>query len=190
MIRAETTDGQVGTASAPLIVSRVVRAFRLTPALFSPNGDGVLDRVAISFRLTGRASVRLTVRRGARVVAAPLSRALSAGRHRLAWNPFRSTGRVADGRYVAVLRAAGRAGTALIRAPFIADTTPPRMAFVARRPLRVVTSETATLTIVGRRKKISFRAPAGIVSLPTAARHGRVLAHDAAGNRSRPLRLP
>jgi hypothetical protein len=138
----------------------------------------------------GRASVRLTVRRGAQVVAAPLSRELRAGRHRLSWHASRRAGRIADGRYLAVLRAAGRAGTALIRAPFIADTTPPRMAFVARRPLRVVTSETATLTIVRRGKRMSFRAPAGIVSLPAAARHGRVLAHDDAGNRSRPLRLP
>ncbi|MDQ3874569.1 MAG: N-acetylmuramoyl-L-alanine amidase [Actinomycetota bacterium] len=190
VIRAETTDGRVGTASAPLIVSRVLRAFKLTPALFSPNGDRVRDRIAVSFELLRRASVRLTVRRGARIVAAPLARELGAGRHRLRWGASESTGRIADGRYLAVLRAAGRAGRALIRAPFIADTTPPRMAFVARRPLRVVTSETATLTIVRRGKKLSFRAPAGIVSLPTTARHGRVVAYDGAGNRSRPLRLP
>ncbi|MDQ3893463.1 MAG: N-acetylmuramoyl-L-alanine amidase [Actinomycetota bacterium] len=190
VIRAETADGRIATATAPVLVSRLLRRFAAAPAVFSPNRDGRLDRITFSFELARTASVRLTVRQPGRVVAVPLERELEAGEHRLTWDGSRPGGRIQDGRYLAALRVSGETATVSLETAFVSDTRPPTVSLVSRRPLRVRVSETATLTIRLRGRRTRLRVRAGVARLPGAARRGRLVAQDDAGNRSKPLRFP
>jgi hypothetical protein len=189
VVRAEAADGRIATASALVLVSRLLRGFAAVPTLFSPNRDGRLDRIRFSFALARAASVRLTVRQPARVVAVPFSRELEAGEHRVPWDGWRPGGRIQDGRYLAALRVSAEGATVSVETPFVSDTRPPTVSLVSRRPLRVRVSEAATLTIRLRGRRTTIRVPAGVARLPRAAWRGRLVAQDDAGNRSKPLRF-
>jgi hypothetical protein len=173
-----------------LSVNRTLGTVVLTPGAFSPNGDGRLDRLAVTFGLTAPADVRLRIERDGRWVATPVTGSLQTGLQRLAWDGSRSDGRLRDGEYRAVVEATTAAGTIAYGVPFFVDTTAPRVRILPTRGLRIEVSEPATLTLVvdGRALRRDVRR-AGIVRIPWAGtpRRARVVAWDAAGNTSGPV---
>ena len=74
---------------------------RARPAVFTPNGDGQAERTRISFSLTRRATVRVTVLASGTLVKTLLpDRDLPAGRAGISWNGTRDDGSpAADRRY-------------------------------------------------------------------------------------------
>jgi hypothetical protein len=173
-----------------LLVSRLLRSFGARPAAFSPNGDGRFDRLAFSFELAASASVRLEARRRGVAAGTIHDSELGAGRHRLAWDGTTPAGRVADGRYSALLSVSDASAAVSLTTPFTVDTKPPRLSVVSRFPLRVRVGEPATLTVLSRGRRSTLRVRAGIVVLERALRGARIIAEDDAGNRTKALRLP
>jgi hypothetical protein len=162
----------------------------VTPAVFSPNGDGRRDLLRITFSLTLPAEVNVRILRDGRWVASPLSSSLLPGTQRLSWDGMRPSGRLRDGAYSAVVEADDAAGTITFAAPFASDTVAPRVEILPGQPLRLRVSEAAALTLLVdgsslRREvtkpgivRVRWRGPAARV---------RVVAWDTAGNRSRPV---
>ena len=111
--------------------------------------------------------------------------------HRFAWNGARSSGRLRDGTYSAIVEVTdAAAGVLPVPVPFVVDTTAPRVRILPGRPLRIELSEPASLTlrIDGAIVRREVRK-AGVVRIPWsgAARRVRVVALDAAGNSSGPV---
>ena len=187
---AKATNARVANAELQVAVSRTLGGVALTRAAFSPNGDGRVDTIGFRFTLAKPAHVRLRVLRDGKWVATPLSAALPAGAHRLDWDGSKRIGRLLDGVYVAELEATDEVATARAVLPFVSDTRAPAVRIVKRNPLRVEVSEPATLTLrVGGRSHTHVVATAGETTVPKVSRRGgvRVVAWDAAGNRSKPL---
>jgi flagellar hook assembly protein FlgD len=191
VVRARTPAGTEVENVVPLAVTRAVGLVAVTPSSFSPNGDGRNDRLDVSFSLDAPASVGIRIVREGRWVASPLNATYEAGVHRFAWNGARSSGRLRDGTYAAIVEVADlMVGPVAVTVPFVVDTTAPRVRILPGRPLRIEVSEPATLTlridgaIVRRDVK-----KAGIVRIrwSGAARRVRVVALDAAGNSSGPV---
>jgi hypothetical protein len=72
------------------------------------------------------------------------------------------------------------------------DTAAPRLRVLSLAGLRFTLSEPATLALVVNGRRIVKLAKAGALHVPFAGRPTRVtaFAQDAAGNRSRTIRLP
>jgi hypothetical protein len=174
----------------PFTVSRTLGLVSVSPSLFSPNGDGRLDTLAVTFVLTAPADVRVRIVREGRWVASPATGSFLPGTHGVVWDGRRSTGALRDGAYEAVVEAADGVTVASYAVPFVSDTTPPRVRILPGRPLRVEVSEPALLVlrIDGAVRTREVRK-AGIVRIPWpgAARRVRVVARDAAGNTSAPV---
>ncbi len=190
LVTARTASGFEVTRAAPFTVSRSLGLVALSPALFSPNGDGRSDGLTISFSLTVPAEVRIRVVRDGRWVATPLAASYLPGLHRFVWDGRRATGTLRDGSYDAVVEVDDDVAPTSFAKPFASDTTAPRVRILRGRPLRVSVSEAARLTlrIDGAIVKRDVRT-AGTVRIPWrgAARRVRVVALDAAGNTSGPV---
>ena len=175
----------------PLTVSRTLGLAAATPALFSPNGDGRNDALELGFSLTVAADVRIRIVREGRWVASPLFAHYEPGAHRFIWNGARAAGRLRDGDYSAVVEATDSlVGVVRVEVPFASDTIAPRVEFVPSRFIRLEVSEPGRLLlrIDGARLEREVKK-AGVVRVrwEGAARRVRVVAEDAAGNRSKPL---
>jgi hypothetical protein len=170
-----------------LTVSRTLGPVAVTPTVFSPNGDGRRDLLRVTFSLTVPAEVRVRILRDGRWVASPLSSALDAGAHEVVWDGLRVAGRIRDGAYSAVVEVTDAVGTVAFGAPFVSDTSPPRVQILPGRRLLVRVSEPALLVlrIDGTRLRREV-AKAGVVRIPWSgpAMRVRVVAWDEAGNRS------
>jgi hypothetical protein len=190
VVIARTVDDPEVQKVVPLTVSRTLGLVTLAPALFSPNGDGRLDKLDIRFSLAAAASVRVRVLRDGRWIATLVNTSYQAGPQRFTWNGQRASGAIRDGSYVAVLDATDAVGTVAVEVPFVSDSTAPRVEILPGTRLRLRVSEPATLflRIDGVTQKRAARR-AGIVTIPGAgaARSVRVVAHDAAGNASKPV---
>ena len=187
VVRARTATSEEVVASSPLTVSRTLGLVS-APEVFSPNGDGRLDRLDIRFALTAPATVTVRIVRDGRWVASPLvSGALLAGQQRVLWDGSRSHGRLQDGSYTAVVEVADAVGTVSYGVPFASDTIAPRIELLPGRRLRVSVSEPAVLRIWinGEFLRREAKRP-GIVLVRWSEplRRARVVAWDAAGNRS------
>jgi flagellar hook assembly protein FlgD len=192
VVRARTAAGAEVESIVPLAVTRAVGLVAVTPTALSPNGDGKNDSLDVSFSLNAPAAVGIRIVREGRWVATPLNASYEAGVHHIAWNGARSSGRLRDGTYSAIVEVTdAAAGVVPVSVPFVVDTTAPRVRILPGRPLRIQLSEPASLTlridgaIVRREVK-----KAGVVRIPWsgAARRVRVVALDAAGNSSGPVR--
>jgi N-acetylmuramoyl-L-alanine amidase len=189
VITARTPAGVEVQKSVPLTVSRMLGLVALEPVLFSPNGDGRNDILGVSFTLGGPSTVSIKVVREGRWVASPLTASYEAGAHRFEWNGLRSVGRIKDGEYALVLEATDPAvGAVSASVPFTADSTVPRVRFLPARGIRLEVSEPGRLLlrIDGARLEREVKK-AGVVRVPWngAAKRVRVVAEDAAGNRSK-----
>ena len=190
-VRARTATSSEVVQALPLVVSRALGLVSLTPASFSPNGDGRNDTLEISFALTTQAIVDVRIERDGRWVASPvLAASFEAGEHRVSWDGSRSEGRLRDGALQAVVQVATATATVRFGAPFVTDTAAPRVRFVPGGKLRLVVSEPARLEIeIGVRRFQRDVKRTGTVVLGTLPRPGvtvRVVATDAAGNVSAP----
>jgi hypothetical protein len=187
---ARTVDDPEVQKIIPLTVSRTLGLVTLASTVFSPNGDGRLDRLDIRFPLTAAAKVRVRVFREGRWIATAVDADYQAGRRHFVWDGRRASGPIRDGSYVALLEATDHVGAVAVEVPFVSDSTAPRVEILEGTRLRVRVSEPATLVlrIDGATQKREARR-AGIVTIPGAgsARRVRVVAWDAAGNASKPV---
>ena len=187
---ARTATGVSVQKVAPLSVNRTLGLVSAAPVVFSPNGDGRKDRLTLTFALTAPADVRVRIERDGRWVASPLTASYLPGTHFFTWDGARAAGTLRDGEYEAVVEATGEIGTISYGVPFAADSTPPRVRFLAGTGIRLDVSEPAVLTFVvdGQAFRREVKR-AGVVRIPWAgpATRIRVVAWDAAGNSSGPV---
>jgi hypothetical protein len=191
-LTARNGAGKEVRASVGIIVDRTLAGFEAEPPVFSPNGDGRVDRVTFTFVLTAHVDAVLRIYRGKNWVAAPFRGPLESGSQQLTWDGSKRHGRLLDGTYRAVLSVAGPLGTRSQSATFVSDTTPPRLELLSVRPLRFRLSEPATLKLVVNGKRLDQAAPAGIVRLryPFVIKKLTARAEDAAMNRSHVVVYP
>jgi hypothetical protein len=191
-LKARGDDGTEVSSEVSLLVTRTLGFGTVTPALFSPNGDGRADRLRVRFRLLAPATVKVRILRDQVWVATPFAGPLLAGARGVSWDGSKRLGRPVDGSYTAVVEATDELGMSSVTLPFTSDTRAPVLRFLPGPRLRVWVSEPATLVlrIAGRPSHITVAA-AGPVVLP--ARPGtrvHVIAWDGAGNVSLPIRMP
>jgi len=188
VLTARTAAGAELRKILPLHVSRTLGLVAVTPAVFSPNGDGRRDLVRVSFTLAVAADVRVRVFREGRGVLALFASGLLPGVQEVTWDGLRASGPVRDGPYTALVEARDPVGTASFAAPFVLDTAAPVAQVVSGRPLRIRVSEPAALVVRVDGTTIRRQvAKGGVVRVPwdgTPARV-RVVAWDEAGNMSR-----
>jgi hypothetical protein len=188
VLRAYTTTSQEVVTTVPLTVTRTLGLVSVAPASFSPNGDGRHDRLDVRFALAAPATVTVRILRDGRWVASPLiAQSLPAGDRRVVWDGSRSDGMLRDGSYTAVVEVTDAVGTVSYGAPFVADTVAPAVAILPGRRLRVSVSEPATLRIWINGQQLSRevkRPGVVLVRFGGLVRRARVVAWDAAGNRS------
>ena len=190
VVTARTTASAVVQRVVPLTVNRTLGLVEVTPASFSPNGDGRRDRLAVSFSLSAAADVRIRIERDGRWVASPFSGSLFAGAQSFVWDGMRSTGALRDGGYEAIVEAQDEVGEISYGVLFTSDTVSPRLRILPSARLRVDVSEPAVLTLRIDGRALRYEAKrAGIVRIPWrgSARRVRAVAWDAAGNASGPV---
>jgi hypothetical protein len=191
VVTARAPVGAEVQTAVPLTVSRALGLVTATPELFSPNGDGRNDTLEVAFSLTVAADVRVRIVREGRWVASPVTAHFEPGTHRFSWDGQRSTGPLRDGEYSAVVEATDAVvGAVSVAAPFSSDTLAPNVRFLPAKGIRLEVSEAGRLflAIDGARVEREVLKP-GVVRVPWsgAANRVRVVAEDAAGNRSRPV---
>jgi hypothetical protein len=184
------TDGKVTvTKVVPVIVDRTVSNWTVTPPAFSPNGDGRQDSVTFGYRLARETTVRIDVKQATRLAAAVFVGTLAPGAQTLTWDGIAPTGRLADGRYSAVLTTtAPTLGTVARPLALRVDTRPPVLRAVSFSRLRFRIDEAARVTVIADRRRITRSVRAGVFSFGGTARRVRAWALDPAGNLSRTLR--
>ena len=190
VVTARTAAGVSAQKLVPLTVNRTLGLVTVAPTSFSPNGDGRKDLLTLTFSLTAAADAQIKIERKGRWVASPFAGGFAAGPQSFVWDGMRSSGRLRDGEYDAVVEAVGGVGPISFALPFVADSTAPRVRILPGRALRVEVSEPAMLTFVidGRPLKREVKK-AGTVRIPwqEPAARVRVVAWDAAGNSSAPV---
>ena len=189
VVTARTPAGASVQKVIPLSVNRTLGLVTAVPLAFSPNDDGRRDRLTLSFALTAPADVRIRIEREGRWVASPLVASYPAGTQRFVWNGVRAAGLVRDGEYRAVVEASNGVGAISFGVPFAADSTAPRVRILPGHGLRVSVSESSVLTLVVDGQSLKREVErAGVVRIPWSgpATRVRVVAWDAAGNRSGP----
>jgi hypothetical protein len=189
LLSARGDDGTEATSLVSVLVSRTLGSLAVKPAAFSPNGDGKLDRLKVSFSLTAPAEVRVRVLREGKYVTTLANTTLQPGVQRLDWDGAKRIGRLLDGSYETVVEATDPIGRSTLRLPFVSDTHAPVVRILKGKPLRVWVSEPSMLTLRingtplrqealrAGEQRILWNGPAGRV---------RVVAWDAAGNTSLP----
>jgi hypothetical protein len=185
-LSAKAPGGREATADVPLVVTRTLGRVTVGAAIFSPNGDGRGDTLAITVPLAAPASVTVRILRDGRWVATPLSGAFD-GTQVVRWDGSKRIGRARDGAYVVSVEATDAVGTSSVEAPFSLDRTAPVVRVVSASPPVLRVSEPATLALRanGARRTLRIDAPGttrirGIATLRTLV----VVARDDAGNRA------
>jgi hypothetical protein len=185
-LSATGADGRLTTATIPLAVNILTAGLTAGAEVFSPNGDGRLDRLELRFGLAAPTDVRVRVLKDGRWIATVMEGPLLPGPQVVAWDGRKRLGRLVDGSYEAELSIAGFTQ----RVGFRSDVTPPRLRVLRVRPLRLSVSEPSEvlLTVDGNRRRIR-RERAGAFAVPGGSprRVLRVTARDGAGNTSKPL---
>jgi hypothetical protein len=179
------------SATVPLVIDRTLSAFTVTPAEFSPNGDGRDDTVTFGFHLSRAAQVRVDVKRGAKLVTNVLNATDAAGDQSVVWNGSTSSGRARDGSYTVLVTAASAIATTAQSLPVRVDTARPKLRAISFRRLVFWISEPARVTLVvnGRRHVLVVRAGVFSLHVRGRVRQVRASAEDPAGNVSRRLRF-
>jgi len=169
-----------------IAITRTLGSASLTPAVFTPNGDGQADELRVTFQLAAPATVRLRVLRDGKWVATPFVGPLAAGLQTISWDGAKRVGVARDGSYTAVIDATDTVGTASISLPFLKDTRAPAIRLYSRPP-RLWLSEAAAVTVRvnGSLRRLETSGP-GYLALSgiTRVRSIAIVARDAAGNKS------
>ena len=185
---ARNSAGKQAQSTAPLVVDRTLAGFAASAVAISPNGDGRFDSLDFSFRLLAPARVQMRILRGPTLVATPLDAQLEAGPQRLTWDG----GGLPDGRYSAVVSA--RDSLLTVKQSLIVriDRRAPILRLVSLRRRELWLSEPAQVTVVldGRLRRFSRKIAGRFRLASSRPVHSlSALAVDAAGNRSRTIRI-
>jgi hypothetical protein len=187
VVTARGPNGRQLTAATPVLLSRTLSGYTVTPTALSPNGDGRNDSAAITFNLALPALARLDVLRRTVPLASLVSGELPAGPQGFAWD-----GRASDGEYRLALTGTDTTGPVTQEYKVRVDRIAPLLKRVSRRPLRVSLSEPARVTFLADGVSITVRRPkAGVFRVVLDRPFTRLYAsaEDEAGNLSRRLRL-
>ena len=187
VVTARGARGRQVTASAPIVLSRTLSGFAVTPTVLSPNGDGRSDTASISFALAVPAFARIQVLKGGKQIVRPLFSELQPGPQTLTW-----PGGVRDGDYSMALAVTDTTGSVTQAVPVRIDRVKPRLRLASRRPVRLSLSEPARVTLIADGRTTSFRRPKAGVFLVALGRPFKRLvgfAEDAAGNISPRVRF-
>jgi hypothetical protein len=185
------TDGKATvTKVVPVVVDRTVSNWTVTPASFSPNGDGRQDGITFGYRLAHEAAVRIDVKQGKRLAAAVFVGTMPTGPQTLTWDGIAPAGRLADGRYSAVLTTTTSLGATAHALALRVDTRAPVLRPVLFRRLIFRIDELARVTVVADRRRITRSVRAGVFSFGATARRVRAWALDRAGNLSPTVAWP
>ena len=185
--------------SRRVIVDRTLGHLETEPNVLSPNGDGHREKIAFTYELARQANVRVQILRGGRALGTVASGSMPAGRHRLVWDGRLGGRRVSDGRYDVYVRATTGLGRRGLSRHFYVDTKRPTVRIRSARRVRGTTrlglalTESSQVRIwYGRATwrdgsfvDVERRAGTSRVSLPFRADVVRVVAWDAARNKSR-----
>ena len=187
-----------GGATAPprsvaVTVDRSLTGFALTPALISPNGDGVADSAVFNFSLSRPLTVEIQLEQSGAVLGTVFSGALGAGLQSIAWNGTINGVPVGDGTYQAVVTATDSLGAVSSTTPVTVDATPPVLTLLDLSSLRFQLSEPATVTATVNGQTIVLSEPQGTFMLPAPPDPVTTVsaqAADAAGNLSAVVTYP
>jgi hypothetical protein len=140
-------------AEATIVLDRTLGHLSVRPELFSPNGDGRRESVALGYRLERQATVRVRILSGSRVLTT-LTSARQGGSSlqsfSLTWNGRVGGARVRDGRYQAVVEATTSLGTRRLTEDVTLDASGPRVGGLRARRDRGGTLVTFRLSEPGR----------------------------------------
>ena len=185
--------------SRGVVVDRTLAHLRTAPNVFSPNGDGHREKIAFTYELARQANVRVQILRGNRALGTVASGSMSAGKHRLVWDGRLGGRRQPDGRYDVYVRATTALGRRGLSRHFYVDTKRPMVRIDWARRVRGTTRLQLALTESSQVRiwygratwrdgsfvDVERRAGTSRVSLPFRADVVRVVAWDAARNKSR-----
>jgi N-acetylmuramoyl-L-alanine amidase len=185
-ISATATTGKRVTSKTTFYVDRTLAQAKLATPAISPNGDGVVDETAVSFRLNAAAAVSVELWRSKTLVGALVAQTLGVGPAQFPWNGRLGGKQVPDGTYDLVLKVKDAVTTVTQKLPLVVDTTPPRLRLVSRARVQFWTNEPATVTASYGSRHLTKRVGAGYFSLPSlrGARHFTLTATDVVGNKS------
>ena len=168
-------------------VDRTLGGSTVSAPAFSPNGDGQLDTVRLSFSLLNAAHVDVRVQRNHQIVATLLQQDFTPGSQRLSWDG----GGLPDGRYTVVVSAVDSLLTVTQTVPVRIDRKPPSLRFVSLASLTFRVSEPGRLVLAinGRWRHVAVRR-AGLVHVSYRGTVHGVTAYavDLAGNKSRAVK--
>jgi flagellar hook assembly protein FlgD len=199
VISAESGSEQI-SRSVNILVDRTLGGYSLSPTLISPNGDGQNESIRIGFQLTRAATVRVEIRRGPKTIRTVLTGSLAAGAYAASWDGRVPGGaRAAEGQVTAIVLATTSFGTRSLGQTARVDLTRPVLRFLSMRTVNGVnrlnfsSSEAVHLKIWygtshwSDGDMIEVDKPAGTKAhwRRITANVVRMLATDAAGNRSR-----
>jgi flagellar hook assembly protein FlgD len=119
--------GNSDSVRRSVVVDRTLGYPDVTPASFSPNGDGVKDAASLAFKLTRRADVRVRVSKGEETVRVIDLGPLTAGAQGASWDGTATDGGApASGVYQLKVVADGSHGASAVSVPVTLDLTAPR----------------------------------------------------------------
>jgi hypothetical protein len=182
---ARAANGREARTQVAIVVDRTLAALAVTPAAFSPNGDGRADRAELSFVLAAPATVEVRLERRGTEPATLFAGPLEPGEHR-----YSIPSALPDGRYRVVVNADGLLGRRSLFGQLAADTRPPSVQVLSSRRLRVSEPATLVLNVGGRRIVQVVRGGVVRIAHPLPVRRFNGVAWDAAGNHSRRFRYP
>ncbi len=189
---ATDSRGAAATADVEIVITRTLVSPSLSPAVFTPNGDGRADELRVAFVLSAPATVRLRVLRDGKWVATLANSTFEPGKQTVIWDGAKRIGVAPDGPYTAVIEATDAIGTGAAALPFVRDANPPKLR-LSPKPARLWVTEAATVSVRvnGSLRRLEARAPGYVVlSGVKRVRTLTAVARDAAGNRSATLRYP
>ena len=189
VVTARGRTGRQLTSVTPVVLSRTLSGYAVTPIAVSPNGDGRNDSAAISFSLALPAFGQLDLLPGTTPtpLASLVSGELPAGPQAITWD-----GRIRDGQYRLALTVTDATGPVTQEFKVRVDRVAPRLKRVSKRPLRVSISEPARVTFLADGVPVTIRRPkAGAFRVVLARPFKRLYAtaEDDAANVSPRLRL-
>jgi len=109
-VSATAPDGRTGVLQAAFAVDRTLSGLAVTPAVVTPNADGVDDALGVSFALSAPANVVVQIEQGGAFVASLFSGPLPAGPGQYAWDGSTPAGPAPAGTYEAVVLVDGPLG--------------------------------------------------------------------------------